>query len=290
MKVLVTGAYGRCGTAIIDHLADDPDYEFTFLNRSDRPSDHPYGGFDTHVAHVSDYDAIRPAFEDQDAVIHLAAYPYTDGNWEDVFEPNIVGMYTALEAAHEAGVESFVFGSTNHVMGMYEEEHAPELYEPGYDLCLDPTDPVRPDSYYGVTKAFGEDLCRYYAESSGYPEQIYALRICSVLPPDCDHPFGKAEKRADRGDLARASAEYRRLVEREKAMWQSRRDFAHQVDCCLRNDSVSFGIFNGVSDNDRRWFSIQRAVSELGYAPRDNGEEWTEPPETEQPHETAAPK
>jgi nucleoside-diphosphate-sugar epimerase len=32
MDVLVTGAYSRCGTALIDHLHDDPEYDFTYLN------------------------------------------------------------------------------------------------------------------------------------------------------------------------------------------------------------------------------------------------------------------
>ncbi|GAA0681962.1 NAD-dependent epimerase/dehydratase family protein [Natronoarchaeum mannanilyticum] len=285
MNVLVTGSYGRCGTAIIDHLDGEPSYEFTYLNRSDRPSDHRYGGFDTHVANISEYDAIRPAFDEQDAVVHLAAYPYTDGEWQDVLEPNVIGMYNALEAARTAEVETFVFASTNHVMGMYEEEHAPELYEPEYDLRLEPTDPVRPDSCYGATKSFGEDLGRYYVERYEYPKQFYALRICSVLPYGCDHPYGRAERHVANGDYERDSSEYGRSVARIKAMWHSRRDFAQLVERCLEDEQVTFDIFNGVSDNDRRWFSIQNARERLGYDPVDNGETWTEPPSnsSEQP-------
>ncbi|MGZ0747293.1 NAD-dependent epimerase/dehydratase family protein [Haloparvum sp. AD34] len=278
MDVLITGAYGRCGTAIIDHLDDDPAYNFTYLNRSDRPADHPYGGFDTYVADITDYEAIRPAFDGQDAVVHLAAYPFVDGDWSDVCGPNLGGMYNVLAAACDAEVETFVFGSSNHVMGVYEEEHAPELYEPGYGLSLDWDDPVRPDSCYGTTKSFGEDFGRYYVDMQPYPTQFYALRICSVRPEGNDHPYGKAELQVAEGTLERGSEQYDRLVKREKAMWQSRRDFAHQIDCCLQDSSVTFGIYNGVSDNDRRWFSIQRAADDLGYAPRDNGEEWDEPP------------
>lgn len=278
MRVLVTGAFGRCGTAIIDHLHDDSDYAFTYLNRSDRPDDHPYGGYETHVADIADYEATRPAFENRDAVVHLAAYPFTDGHWNDVFEPNIVGMYNALEAARTEQVETFVFGSTNHVMGMYEEELAPELYEPGHELFLDHTDPVRPDSYYGTTKSFGEDLGRYYVENYDYPKQFYALRICSVRHEEYDHPYGDAEKGVDDGEIRQGSTEYERTIARMKAMWQSRRDFAHQIECCLRDEDVSYGIFNGVSDNDRRWFSLQHAKERLGYSPQDNGSDWDSPP------------
>ncbi|WP_049903763.1 NAD-dependent epimerase/dehydratase family protein [Halococcus agarilyticus] len=277
MNVLVTGAYGRCGTAIIDYLHGLSDYHFTFLNRSDRPADHRYGEFDTYVADITNYEAIRPVFDGQDAVVHLAAYPYVDGDWTDVFEPNVTGMYNVLEATREAEIESFVFGSTNHVQGMYEEEYAPELYQTDYPLRIDHTDPVRPDSFYGATKSFGEDLGRYYVESNEWPTRFYALRICSVLGDGSDTPYAPAEERVESGDLSRDSEEYQQLVMRMKAMWQSRRDFAHLIDCCLSDNDVTYGIFNGVSDNDRRWFSIQNVRNRLGYRPQDNGEECDRP-------------
>jgi nucleoside-diphosphate-sugar epimerase len=278
MNVLLTGVYGRCGTAIIDHLHDDACYDLTYFNRSDRPDDHPYGGYDTIVGNVSDRAALEDAMTGQDAVIHLAAYPYVEGDWSDVFEPNFLGQYNVLEAAREHEVESVVFGSTNHVMGMYEREHAPELYEPGYDLLLDGDDPVRPDSLYGVSKSYGEDMGRYYVEEYEYPQRFYAIRIASVRMPAYDHPYGDAEAAVEDGDIERGSDEYQTQVARMKCTWQSRRDFAHQVACCLDDESVEFDVFHGVSDNDRRWFSIERARKRLGYDPEDNAEEWDAPP------------
>jgi hypothetical protein len=272
-NVLLTGAFGRVGTAIIDHLADRDEYEFTYLNRSDREE------YDTVVADVSNYEEIRPAFDDKDAVIHLAGYPETDGTFEEVLENNIVGMYNTLEAAMDAGVETFVFGSTNHVVGMYEVEFAPDIYEPDFDLLVDEESPRRPDSQYGSSKSYGEDLGRYYTENYEYPTQFYALRICSVRHEQYDHPYGDAEHGVDDGKWERDSPEYQRQVARMKAMWQSRRDLAQEVDCCLRDDDVEFDVFYGVSDNDRRWFSIEHARDVLGYDPQDNGEEWDAPPE-----------
>ena len=278
MDVLVTGAYGRCGTALIDHLHGDEAYDFTYFNRSDRPDDHPYGGYDTVVGDVADAEALRGASEGVDAMVHMAAYPYTDGDWSDVFEPNIVGVYNALEAARRERLESFVFLSTNHVMGEYETRHAPELYEPGYDLVLDHTDPVRPDSFYGASKSFGEDLGRYYVENYEYPKRFYALRVCTVNDAEYDHPYGDAEQGVDEGEIERGSPEYEERVARMKAMWQSRRDFAHEVDCCLRDEDVEFGIFSGVSDNRRRWFDLEHARARIEYDPRDDGSEWDGPP------------
>ncbi|USZ68251.1 NAD(P)-dependent oxidoreductase [Halorussus salilacus] len=279
MDVLLTGAHGTVGSAITDHL----DREFTLLDR-EQPGDGDDGresrpDYDTVVADVTDYDAIRPAFDGQDAVVHLAGYPSTDGSWPEVLENNVVGTRNALEAAADAGVETFVFASTNHVVGMYEVENAPDIYHPDFDLTVDHTGPVRPDSPYGASKVCGEGFGRYYAENRGI--SFYAIRICSVRDPEYDHPYGDAERGVDRGDWERGSEEYEKMVARMKAMWHSRRDLAHMVECCLDDGSVTFDIFYGVSDNDpeRRWFDLDHAREVLGYDPQDSGEEWDAPPE-----------
>ncbi|WP_424005181.1 NAD-dependent epimerase/dehydratase family protein (plasmid) [Haloarcula salina] len=279
MNVLVTGSYGRCGTAVIDHLHDSAEYDFTYFNRSDRPDDHPYGGYETVVGDITDHDALVSAAEGHDAMVHLAAYPYTDGDWSDVFEPNVVGVYNALEAAREHELDTFVFASTNHVMGQYERDFAPEIYTAESDLVLDHTDPVRPDSFYGATKAFGEDLGRYYVEEYEHPRQIYALRICTVNAAPYDHPYGDAEAGVENGTFERGSEAYEHAVARMKATWQSRRDFAQQINCCLRDDGVEFGVFSGVSDNRNRWFDLEHARVRIGYAPQDDGAAWHGPPE-----------
>jgi NAD+ dependent glucose-6-phosphate dehydrogenase len=278
MNVVATGAYGRTGTAIIDHLHNDNRYEFTYYNRSDRPADHPYGEYDTVVGDIADKDRIRQVCEGQDAIVHLAAYPEVNGDWPDILEPNIVGMYNALEAARRAELDSFVFASTNHVVGEYENEHAPALYSPTYDLVLDHESPVRPDSYYGASKSFGEDLGQYYVDNYEYPKRFYALRICTVNMPEYDHPYGDAERGVENGEWERGSAEYDERVARMKSMWHSRRDFAHEIECCLDDRSVEYGVFSGVSDNRSRWFDLEHARTRLGYDPRDDGDEWDQPP------------
>jgi nucleoside-diphosphate-sugar epimerase len=266
-NVLITGAYGRVGTAIIDHLADDDRYEFTYLDRTDHDE------HETFVADVSDgVSAIRPAFEGQDVVVHLAAVPDTDADWPTVFENNVLGMYNALEAARDAEVEQFVFGSSNHAVGTYEAEHAPELYDPEFDLTVDHTVPHRPDSYYGASKAFGEDLGRFYAEDLEFPRRFYALRLCRVERGAYDHPHGIADLGVDQGRWEKGSDEYEEAVDRMRAMWQSRRDLAQLVERCLADDSVEFDVFYGVSDNERSWFDIEHARDVLGYDPRDSGD------------------
>ncbi|MFC6907078.1 NAD(P)-dependent oxidoreductase [Halalkalicoccus tibetensis] len=278
MNVLVTGAYGRCGTALIDHLHDRDGYNFTYYNRSDRPDNHPYGGYDTIVGNITDAVKLQAASEKQDAMVHMAAYPSPTGDWGDIFEPNIIGMYNALEVARKEEIKSVVFLSSNHVVGKYESEHAPDLYGRDYSLVVDHRDPVRPDSYYGVSKSFGEDLGRYYVETYEYPQRFYSLRTGTVNMPKYDHPYGDAESAVDNDNFEQGSSEYEQEVARMKCTWQSRRDFAHQVDCCLIDSSVEYGVFFGVSNNRRRWFDLEHARSQINYDPQDDGEEWDGPP------------
>lgn len=278
MDITITGAFGRCGTALIEHLGATDDHSFTLFDRSEPAAGLDYERHEITIGDIYQYPHLLDAMEGQDATVHLAAYPKTDGEWMDVFQPNFVGMYNALEAASEGQIETFVFASSNHVQGMYEVEHAPGIYYPGHGVTLDASDPVRPDSHYAASKAFGEDLLRYYVETHEYPKQGYVLRICSVREPEFDHPFGDAESAAKERGVECGSEDYDRLAARMKAMWQSRRDFAHLVECCLSDDSVEYGIFNGVSANQRRWFSIESARATLGYSPRDDGDTWDEPP------------
>jgi len=293
-KVLVTGPYGEAGEAILNYLYEDDAYEFTFLNRSDHPE------YETHVADVADYDAIRPAFDGQDAVIHLAAQSDAGADFEGIVDPNIIGTYNVLKAMADAGVPKLVFASSQRVMGLYEEDHAPELYEEDYPSEFDPlrltheTLP-KPDGYYGASKVFGENICRVHARRDGAPEQVYSLRISSVRTEQYDHPYGDAERGVDRGrehqvedgevwdqsqtgSWERGSEEYQEMVKRLKASWTSQRDFAHLLECCLEDDDVTYDAFYAVSDNDARWFDTEHAKAVLGYEPQDNGGEWDSPP------------
>lgn len=277
MKILITGSYGRVGTAILDHLADHSEYTFTCLDKSDLPNNFPNKNLKMVVADVSEYEAIRPAFENQEVVIHLAAALRLAGdNWSKMLKNNIVGTYNVLEAAKSTGVKKVIFASSNHAVGRYEVEHSPQIYSLDFDLVLDDTAPVRPDSYYGVSKAFGEDIGRFYAELHGL--RFYALRIGAVRSRELDHPYGDAEEGVRKGKWKRGDREYKLEVARLKAMWQSRRDLAELVNKCLQDDTVQFDIFYGVSDNDRSWFDIEHAREVIGYEPKDNAEEWKSPP------------
>ena len=69
-KVLVTGASGLLGGLTVKHLKDK--YDFSALNRSktaDMDDSIPWTQAD-----IADFDAMAPAFEGIDMVVHMANY------------------------------------------------------------------------------------------------------------------------------------------------------------------------------------------------------------------------
>ena len=277
MDVLVTGGSGTVGSAILEGLADHEAYSFTNLDLEgvDDPA------VETAVADLRYYDEIRPHFDGVDAVIHLG---YAPNERQRRAEQAVVWSYAhamsmhmtanVYRAAIDAGLDSVVYASSNHAVGMYEDRHAPELYEPDYDLLVDHTVQPHPDSMYGTMKVYGESLGRMAAEY--HDVGCYAWRICNVTDAERDTPGDYAAHLRERG-IDPESDEYRERIARKKAMWFSRRDVAHMVECFLEDESVDFDVFYGVSDNEARWFDIEHAREVLGYDPADDGSAWDVP-------------
>ncbi|MFB6136191.1 MAG: NAD-dependent epimerase/dehydratase family protein [Halobacteriaceae archaeon] len=267
MDVLVTGAHGTVGTAVREQLGGDPAYEFTWMDRQDHPE------VETVVADMRDYPAMRAACEGQDAVVHLAHDPtvnwqVTDVSWGEVLAADLEGIVTAFGAAVDAGVEKVVYASTNHVVGMYENERRPEIYDADDEFVVDHEMPVRPDSMYGVAKVFGEALARFC--SDWYGLRCHCLRIGGVPPGD--EPFAWVAPDADRD-----AEEYERAVGHARGVWCSHRDFAQLLARSLDDETDGFDVFYAVSGNAHRWHDISHAREVLGYDPRDDASEWDLP-------------
>ncbi|WP_135365606.1 NAD-dependent epimerase/dehydratase family protein [Halosimplex halophilum] len=277
MDVLITGGAGTIGTAITDHLGDG-EHSFTSLDVEEHPDD----DVESVVADATDAAVVREHVADADAVVHLARVPMEVGGtsdqtvvWSDEHLENLRLHASVYEAAIETGLDTLVYASSNHAVGMYEIENAPDIYY-GSEFEVDHAVQPRPDSMYGVEKVYGEGLGRLAAEASDLA--VYALRICAVRDPEYDHPYGDAQRGVDQGRFEPDSAAYDEQVARMRCMWQSRRDIAHMVERCLADGSVEFDVFYGVSDNENRWFDIDHARDVLGYDPRDSADEWDAPP------------
>jgi nucleoside-diphosphate-sugar epimerase len=191
-----------------------------------------------------------------DAVVDLATGSTVDIPWDTV-EADMEGRINVLEAARRHEVRRYVFASSNHVTGMYELDEpyasiAAGAYE-GIDLSSIPLIatnwPVRPDSPYGVGKAFSEVAARHYAEQFGI--SCICLRIGTV----------RAE------DRPQSARHFATLLTHE--------DLVRLVGCALRAPlELSYGVYYGVSANTWRFWDIANAAEELGFNPQDDAEKF----------------
>lgn len=255
LRVLVTGAAGQIGGIIRDKLGYR--YDLVGLDRADCGWDASF------AADIADLDAIRPAFEGADAVVHLGADPSPRAGWESVLANNIVGARNVYEAARLAGARRVVFASTNHAVGYYPMKDDP--YKAIYDgrlsevrrpfRMLDDRD-SRPDSLYGVSKSFGESLGSYYHDEFGL--SVISLRIGWVMTPD-DPTFDPAAL----------------------SLWLSHRDAAQLISKAVEAPpSVGFAIVYGMSRNALRIWDIESGERLIGFSPQDGaGEDWTPDPD-----------
>jgi nucleoside-diphosphate-sugar epimerase len=239
-RILITGINGLIGTILHSALAEK--YEIFGLDQTEPFSDHV-----TEV-NIAEYGQVADALRRSrplDAIVHLAGNPNVDASWEEVLGANIIGTRNIFEAAREFQVPRVVYASSNHVTGAYmgikpnlllQHQLEPEK--------ISVRDPIRPDSDYGVSKAFGEAVARYYCARWGV--EAICLRIGAVLRDD----------NPTRDPLNRR-------------MWLSHRDLVQLFQKSLRSNVV-FGIYYGISNNKSSFWDISNAQAELGFAPEDD--------------------
>jgi nucleoside-diphosphate-sugar epimerase len=228
--VLLTGSAGRIGTALWRELGD----RFRFRGVDAKPTP---GMADALVADLADWEAARKAVEGCGSVVHLAAKPSEGRYYEEIRPRNFDATYNIFEAARQAGIQKLVFASTNHVTGMIEKEGG----------VATPSSPIRPDSLYGVSKAFGEALGRYLSDNFGI--SVICLRI---------------------GNFPNAAAQPDTKPPRSMRRTISPRDLAQLVRLSLETE-LPFGIFYGVSGWEGAPWDITNARELLGYEPQDGG-------------------
>ena len=162
-------------------------YDLSALNRSH------VAGVPCTQADIADLDGIVPAFEGVDAVLHLAASTMA-GDWESLLATNIVGVRNVYEAARIQGVKRVVnISSGATILGYGLESPYKDLLAGEYEKLpeqwplVNERWPIRPDSVYGASKAWGEALGRYYSDYHGL--SVICVRLGAFLADDTpDNP------------------------------------------------------------------------------------------------------
>ncbi len=188
------------------------------------------------TAELTDMATLTAAMADIDCVVLLAGVSVEpdERQWEQVLPANIVGVHNVFEAARLAGVSRVVFASSHHAVGFYRRGDT-----------IPASVAPRPDSYYGVAKVFGEAMGRFYADKFGL--SVVSLRIGAFRPLP--------------------------MEPRHLAVWISPRDMVELVRCSIEAPPLHYCTAYGVSANDRSFWD-NREAAVLGYAPRDNAEDF----------------
>lgn len=231
-KVLLTGAAGAVGTALRQ--------SGTRLGKSVRLSDRrPCENLGPHEEdfplELADFEAVSNAVKGCDAIVHLGGQPL-EAEWQTILDSNISGGYHIYEAARRHGIKRIVYASSVHAIGYYERTET-----------IDGSVPTRPDSLYGVSKTFVENLGRYYFDKFGI--ETVAIRIGSCFPEPTDR---------------------RHLI-----TWLSYRDCRQLVEKCLSAERTGFMVAYGMSNNSRAFWDNRTAAS-LGYKPEDSADDYAD--------------
>jgi nucleoside-diphosphate-sugar epimerase len=252
LNVLVTGLNGVVGQALRGTL--EKRYNLSALSRSG-VSGLPIER--NHRADIADFEKLKPAFDNADVVLNLAAdggmssASGMDAGWDSMLRNNIVGTYNVLQAAKESGVSRVILASSGATVNGYElQEPYKTLVSPepvdlpsSWEMVNEFSEP-KPITLYGVTKLFGEDLGRYFALTSEM--SVINLRISSCTAEDNAAP-GRAQ-----------------------ANWSSYRDLQQlTVKCIEAPQNLKFDIFWATSDNKKLFRDNSHAKKVLGYAPQD---------------------
>lgn len=226
-KLLLTGAAGRLGGHLRDALAAD----FALHLNDVADLGPPRRNETLFQGDLTDPDLCARMVAGVDAIAHFGGRSGIH-SFADVLQSNIVGMQTLYEAARKAGVRRIVWASSNHVTGFHPVTEV-----------IGPDSPRRPDSFYGVSKSFGEDLSRFYHDRFGM--ETLCLRIGSCFP----------EPKA------------RRML----ATWLSHRDLEQLVRLGLSAGRIGHMVVYATSAN-REGFWDSPALRILGYRPEDDAD------------------
>ncbi|WP_460437297.1 NAD-dependent epimerase/dehydratase family protein, partial [Ancylobacter sonchi] len=229
--LLLTGAAGALGRMLAGKLA-----------RPDRPlvlSDIIEPAYDLPentrfiAADLADRAAVIRLGADFSAVLHFGAAS-TERDFEDILGPNILGPHHIFDLAR-ASRARVIFASSNHAIGFHRRG---EMLDEDCDL--------RPDGYYGLSKAYGELLARLYWDKHGLESLSIRIGSCIERPTDIRH----------------------------LSTWQSYGDLVRLVEAGLSTAALGCRIAWGVSANARSWWV--RHDEAMGGAPLDDAEPYAD--------------
>ncbi|MFL1462372.1 NAD-dependent epimerase/dehydratase family protein [Roseococcus sp. DSY-14] len=226
--VLLTGAAGALGRGLARGLAE-AGVPLVLTDIAPFPGPLPPGAR-FEAADLADGAAVARLAAGCRAILHFGGVS-VERPFEEVLGPNIAGLFHVYEAARRAGAR-VLFASSNHAIGFHERS-----------ARLDAACELRPDGFYGLSKAYGELMGRLYWDKHGVESLVVRIGSCFPRPVDA----------------------------RMLSTWLSAADLLRLCQAMLAAPELGYARVWGASDNPASFWGADDR-QRLGWAPRDTAE------------------
>ncbi len=155
--------------------------------------------------------------------------------FEEVLGPNIRGLYHVYEAARREKAR-VLFASSNHSIGFHERS-----------VKLDDDCQFMPDTYYGLSKVYGESMGRMYWYKHGVESVLVRIGSCFPEP----------------------------VEERMLATWLSYGDLCRLCERATLAPRTGCAVIWGASNNSRSFWR-RDARTLIGWQPQDSADAYAD--------------
>lgn len=229
-KIVLTGASGRLGSYLREPLSkitkklvstDKEDIGKTLHNEVFKK------------LNIKNFKEVNKILKKTDLIIHFGAYS-NEGPFQEILDSNILGTYNIWKSAKKNKIKRIIFASSIHSVGMYRANET-----------INHKVMHKPDTFYGLSKCFGENLAQMYWDKCGI--ECLTIRILS-----CAKVTSK----------------------RSLSTWLSYDDLIRIVIQSTKIKKLGFEIIYGVSNNKRLNVDNTNATKKLKINIKDNAEKF----------------
>ena len=229
-RIVLTGASGRLGSYLREPLSkitkklvstDKDDIGKTLHNEVFKK------------LNIKNFKDVNKILKKTDLIIHFGGYS-NEGPFQEILDSNILGTYNIWKSAKRNKIKRIIFASSIHSVGMYRANET-----------INHKVMHKPDTFYGLSKCFGENLAQMYWDKCGI--ECLTIRILS-----CAKVTSK----------------------RSLSTWLSYDDLIRIVIQSTKIKKLGFEIIYGVSNNKRLNVDNTNATRKLKINIKDNAEKF----------------